>query len=314
MNDSLVDKFGRRMRKLRVSLLDQCNFRCLYCMPDNRVFTPTKNLLPAEEIISICTNLVDLGLEEIRLTGGEPTLRKDFISIVRGLSELPLKKLALTTNGYRLAELIGQLKNSNCRSLNISIDSLDQENFLKITGVNRLSHVLAGIKYACSEGFLVKINMVVMRGINDHELMDFVEFAHRYPVEVRFLEVMNIGVMHDQFDQQFIPQSEMRAIIENRYPLTKQKVPVDSTAQSFKTQRGGKIGWISSESQPFCHSCSRLRLTAQGELRPCLFKSEGISLRGVNKEDYPKILGQILPLKPNQRLAQIEQPMYQIGG
>lgn len=310
----IVDGHGRHIHKLRVQLTDFCNFRCHYCMPESPEFLPTAQLLSSRELIDITSVLVDLGIDEIRLSGGEPTLRKDFETIVKGISDLPVLKLGLTTNGFILKEKLDFLKTTRCQNINISLDSLRSERFNSITRTTAFSKVLESILETKRQGFKVKVNMVVMRGINDDEIMDFVAFSARHDIEVRFLELMKIGCSVKNHALQFIPAQEIIKRIEEIEKLTPQSVNRDSTSFNFTTESGAKIGFIASESQAFCGFCSRLRLTATGKLRACIMSEAGLSLRGKSKEEYPQILKSVLKLKPITRIEQIPQPMYQIGG
>ncbi len=311
---AMQDRHGRIMRKLRISLLDACNMRCVYCMPEQPVFTSRKDWASADELIAIAGNLCALGIEEIRLTGGEPTLRPDMLDIVYGLSGLPLKKLGLTSNGLLLGGYLDALKDTSCRYLNISLDSLEKKNFNRITKRDVFDVVMATILRARDLGFHVKVNAVALRGLNDYEVLNFVDWSGREGIAVRFLEAMNIGVMQAEFTKRLIPAHEMIKTIREHYHLTKQLSPVDATAYTFKADNGADIGFIASESEPFCGTCSRLRLTPQGQLRPCLFKETGIDFRRLAPEYYPAALASLLEMKPGGRLRHITQPMYQIGG
>jgi GTP 3',8-cyclase len=304
----LMDQYGRKIKKLRVSLTDKCNLRCHYCMPVNQTFMDESRYLGTEEILKVVSELQELGLEEVRLTGGEPLMRKSFPEIVTGLAKLNLKKLGLTTNGIYLDKYLEMLKASGVFHLNISLDSLSPENFKKITYGNFLPRVIANIRQAVKEGFIVKINAVMMKGINDHELFDFVQFAETEKVEVRFLELMRIGHALDGQNSQYIPSQEL---IKKLGVLKKIIVPLDSTSFNFLTQKGGRIGFIASESQPFCGHCSRWRLSADGILRACLLKDDGRSVRVTHrKEIYQELLG----LKPMLRPKEVGHSMNAIGG
>ena len=313
-HEVMVDKYGRRMRKLRISLLDACNMRCVYCMPDTPNFMPKEDWASAAQLIKIADNMCQLGIEEIRLTGGEPTLRKDLMPIIEGLSELPLQKLGLTTNAILLERILDDLITTNCQHINISLDSLNPENFLRITKRDVFDNVLRAALAARDMGFKVKVNVVVLRDLNDHEVLDFVKWSARENIPVRFLEVMNIGVMKADFKTRTIPARDMIAEIKKYYNLSPQNDAVDATAYTFKADNGADIGFIASESEPFCHSCSRLRLTPQGHIRPCLFTNTGINLKPLDLADYPLVLKNIIKMKPAGRLEHIAQPMYQIGG
>jgi len=310
----LVDKHGRRMRKLRISLLDACNLRCLYCMPEHPTFMPKKDWASAKDLVRISSNLVSLGIEEIRLTGGEPLLRQDFIEIAKELSILPIKKLGLTTNALMLAPYLKPLQDTNLKYINISLDSLDAKNFYSITRRNEFDTVTGTILAAKRLGFIIKINAVIMKGVNEHELPSFVKWSAENDIPVRFLEVMNVGVMKSQFRERFLPASDMMTMLRADYQLNALNDMPDSTARNFRVSNGATIGFITSESNPFCTGCSRLRLTPKGQIRPCLFMKEGIDLKPLAPEDYPVALASTLSLKPIGRIPHQPQPMYQIGG
>lgn len=310
----LVDNYGRSMHKLRVQLTDACNFRCFYCMPSDARFLPSSEWLVADELIDICSTLIDLGIDEIRMSGGEPTLRKDFDDIVQGLSDLPLKKLGVTTNGFCLEEKLSFLKGTRCQHINVSLDSLREERFRMITMANHFKNVYQGVLMAQEMGFYVKVNVVLIKDFNDDEIFDFIDFSRQFGIDVRFLELMKIGVSCAIQPRYFISAQEMIEKIESREKLIPQSINSDSTSFNFTTESGAKIGFIASESQPFCRFCSRLRLTATGILRSCLMSEKGISLRGKDKSEYPSILKSVIAGKPMERLEKIDQPMYQIGG
>ncbi len=301
-------------KKLRVSLTDACNFRCVYCMPEEVVFSKQNDYLSSKEIISIAKNLNQCGIDEIRLTGGEPTLRPDIEKIISGLSEFNLKKLGLTSNGKGLKQLFPSLLESSCKFLNLSLDSLKADKFFKITRSDSFKEVYTNILTARDFGFKVKINMVVIRGKNNDEILDFVEFALKEKIEVRFLELMNIGVATPHFKKWFFGMDEIKGLIGKRYNLTKKPTPHDSTSQNYHINGDTPIGFIASESHPFCRGCNRLRMDAFGNLRPCLMKSEGTNIRKVDPLQYPEILQSLMAVKPLERLESLKQPMYQVGG
>jgi cyclic pyranopterin phosphate synthase len=311
---TLVDNYGRRMRKLRVSLLDTCNFRCGYCMPDKPSFTSRQNLLPADEINRIVKVLVDLGIEEVRLTGGEPTLRNDLVSIAAMLSDLPLKKLSLTSNGMLLGPLLKGLSQTRCNHLNISLDSLDRENFARLAKVDGLTAVLGAILRAQGMGFSVRVNMVVMRGLNDHEIFDFVEFAREHQVEVRFLELMAIGHAADQQQSQLVPAAEIRARLSERWQLERRDTDWDATAVSFATDSGARIGIIAPVTESFCHSCSRWRLGCDGILRACLMSTQGLQLRDQSEDSIRELAVKALGMKPRSGSMITPMMMHGLGG
>ncbi len=310
----LQDTHGRHIHKLRVQLTDACNFRCFYCMPEGTRFLPTHELLTPSEIIQICSTLNTLGVDEIRVTGGEPTVRPEFSEIMTGLANIPWRKFGLTSNGYLLADKLSFLQDIGCHSLNISLDSLEESNFNAITRRPHFHKVIAAIIQAAKMGFTVKVNAVIAKGYNDHELHNFILFAEEHGVEVRFLELMKVGPSIASHAEQFISADEMIHVILNGVELTAVTSSIDSTSFGFQTQRGAHIGFIASESKPFCGSCSRLRLTAKGNLRACLFSEAGIDLRKRPLLDYPEILREVMQMKPTGRLEAVGQSMNQIGG
>ncbi len=310
----LIDRHGRILHKLRVQLTDACNFRCFYCMPVNVKFFPAAQLLDAKELVDICANLVDSGIDEMRISGGEPTLREDFEDIVSGLSALPLLKLGVTTNGFLLEKKLTFLKNTRCQHINVSLDSLNEKKFNEITKTPHFETVRTAIIKAKETGFFVKVNVVLMRGLNDDEVFDFLDFSATHQIEVRFLELMKIGPRHQKHSRMFVSAKEIIGRIEKREQLILQSVNRDSTSFNFITSSSARIGFIASESLPFCGFCSRLRLTATGILRACLMSEAGVNLRGVSKSEYQKLLCAVMEMKPFERIDSIRQPMYQIGG
>lgn len=313
MHSSLVDNYGRRMRKLRVSVLDACNFRCTYCMPANATFAKAHDLLSPDETGLIVSNLVKLGIEEVRLTGGEPTLRNELVEITERLSELSLRSIGLTTNGLHLSRLARDLKKAGLTGVNVSLDGMSEERFTQIARRSGFHEVVKGIDAALDAGLKVKINTVLMRQ-NFDDIPKFMKFAEERLIEIRFLELMKIGVALDFFEDQFVSAGELLHHLRKTFKLKQVPVPEDSTAFKYRLNNGVEVGLIASESMPFCGSCSRLRLTPKGVLRSCLMKEGGLNLRGLPFEQYPAIVKQVLKDKPFHRIEKIEQPMYQIGG
>lgn len=313
-SDALVDKHGRRLRKLRVSLTEACDLRCVYCMPEHATFARRDELLSPDEIVEIVADLACLGIEAVRITGGEPTLRPEFAEIAERICGIPGLRVGLTTNGSRLARHAASLAGWGMHGANVSLDSLDPDNFRRMARGGDLEKVLEGIRAARDAGLVVKINTVVMRGMNDHELEAFHDFSVVEGVEVRFLELMRIGEALPFFEERFVPASEMLRRLERHSPLRQLAAEDDATAFLRVSQSGAALGFIASESVPFCGGCSRLRLSAKGTLRACLFKEDGISLRGVSRSDLPAVLAQVADLKPEGRLPSIAQAMHTIGG
>jgi len=311
---TLIDSHGRQVRKLRLSLTDKCNLRCHYCMPVDASFMNEDKYLSSTELIEIVTDLRNFGLEEVRLTGGEPLLRKDFSSIVDSLGELNLKKIGLTTNGIFLDRHFEALLRNKIIHLNISVDSLQAENFAKITRGPHLGRILKNITTAQALGFNVKINVVAMNGINDHELFDFVDYSRQTGLEVRFLELMRIGVALGTQEDQYISAGELIRRLKAKHAMKVVTKDQDSTSFNYLLDNGAQIGFIASESKAFCGHCSRWRLSADGIMRACLLKDDGLSIKGKSKEDRELLFQNLLGMKPLSRPAEVAHLMYSIGG
>lgn len=310
----LIDQYGRRVRKLRVSLTDKCNLRCQYCMPVDAKFMSEDRYLEADQCIEIVRELTNYGLEEIRLTGGEPLVRKGFSEIVSRLSVLPLKKIGMTTNAILLDRNLKTLKDGRVLNLNISLDSLDDLNFHKITRGNHLKRVLRNIELAKSEEFSIKLNVVAMRGVNDHEIFDFIEYSAQTGIEVRFLEVMRIGHAREDQQKQFISAQEMINVLKTRYTLSPIRKESDSTSFNYQLNNGAQVGFIASESKAFCGACSRWRLSADGMLRACLLKDDGVTLKHTSADERALIYQRVLGMKPAMRPVEVSHSMNAIGG
>lgn len=310
----LVDPVGRTMRKLRVSLTDACQYRCFYCMPEHATFTRNADLLTPAEYGTICGELVARGIEELRVTGGEPTVRPEFREIMTVLSHLPARRLSLTSNGQLLGRHLDFLQDIGCTHVNISLDSLDAGRFERITRGGDFRTVMACIEDAQARGFTLKVNAVVFRGINDDELPDFARWSAAAGIEVRFLEFMKIGPAHGTTFDRFVPADEMIARLEPLFTLDPVTVAPDSTSFVFSTPEGARLGFIASESKPFCGTCSRLRLSATGTLRSCLMSERGVKLRGVAAAGYEDVLRAVMAMKPTGRLDHVDQAMHEIGG
>ena len=285
----LRDSYGRPIRDLRVSLTDRCNFRCFYCLPHGEPpIAPKEQMLSYEEIEYVCEIFVALGIEKIRLTGGEPMLRRDIETIIRKLARLKvsgLQDLALTTNGYYLPERAQSLKDAGLDRVTISLDSLKRDVFKRMTGVDVLDKVLAGIA-ATKEAQLepIKINAVIVRGHNEDEVADFAAFAREYNVKMRFIEFMPLDSGHEWSRKDVVSGKEIRDRISERFPLVRVEVERGSETSSryrFADGAPGEIGIIAPVTEPFCGACSRIRLTADGQIRTCLFSTVEHSLRDV---------------------------------
>jgi GTP 3',8-cyclase len=285
----LKDSYGRAIRDLRVSLTDRCNFRCFYCLPHGEPpMAPKALTLSYEEIEYACDIFVELGIEKIRLTGGEPMLRRDIETLITKLAALKprgLRDLALTTNGYFLPGRAEGLKRAGLDRVTVSLDSLRREEFQRSTGVDALARVLAGIAAAKDAGLVpIKVNAVVVRGHNDTEVADFAAFAREHKVAMRFIEFMPLDSGHEWSRDLVVSGREIRARIEERFPLTLAPVARGAETSSrwlFADGAPGEIGIIAPVTEPFCGACSRIRLTADGQIRTCLFSTVEHSLRDV---------------------------------
>jgi len=276
----LRDSYGRAIRDLRVSLTDRCNFRCFYCLPHGEPpIAPKDQMLSYEEIEYVCDIFVSLGIEKIRLTGGEPMLRRDIETIIRKLGKLKpaLHDLALTTNGYFLPERAQGLKDAGLDRVTISLDSLKRDVFKRMTGVDVLDKVLAGIAAAKDAGLEpIKINAVIVRGHNEDEVADFAAFAREHDVKMRFIEFMPLDSGHEWSRADVVSGKEIRERIDERFPLVRVEGARGSDTSSryrFADGAPGEIGIIAPVTEPFCGACSRIRLTADGQIRTCLFST-----------------------------------------
>lgn len=288
----LCDSFGRTIRDLRISLTDKCNFRCFYCMPEHRTkVLPRDELLTFEEIAHIAEIFVELGIEKIRLTGGEPLVRREIPTLVRSLNKLRpgLKDIALTTNGARFSEYAENLQAAGLDRVTFSLDSLDRKKFLAITGSDSLDAVLESIQIAVALGFSnTKINAVIVRGRNDDEIIAFADFARKNGVSVRFIEFMPLDSTHKWKRESVVTGKEILERIAERYEITPEEMlHAGDTARRYRFTDGspGEIGIIAPVSQSFCGQCSRLRITADGQIRTCLFSQTEYDLLSILRSD-----------------------------
>jgi cyclic pyranopterin phosphate synthase len=279
----LVDSFGRVHRDLRISVTDRCNFRCTYCMPvEGMSWLPRRELLTYEEIERLATVFVtELGIESIRLTGGEPTVRSHLPVLVRKLARLPVD-LSLTTNGATLDHLAHDLAAAGLARINVSLDSLRPDRFAALTQRDELARVLAGIDAAVDAGLdPVKVNCVVMRGVNDDEVVDFARFGRDTGVQVRFIEFMPLDAQAAWTNAQVATRADILAAVDGVFPIEPVPERNGEPAERYRyVDGGGELGVIASVTEPFCESCDRVRLTAEGQLRNCLFALDDYDLRG----------------------------------
>ena len=295
----LKDNFGRAHDYLRISLTDVCNFRCQYCIPDEITsFMPSARLMQVEEIDSITREFVALGVQKIRLTGGEPLVRKDAGKIIMALSKYPVE-LTLTSNGFRTNEFIDVFKSAGIKSINISLDTLNAAKFFKITKRNVFEKVWTNIQQLISEGFHVKINTVVMKGFNDNEILDFIEWTKMQPIHVRFIEFMPFD--KNQWNtEKVVSYQQILDVAATQYSFIRMKEGLNETAKKFKPfGHQGTFAVISTMSAPFCGNCNRMRLTADGKMKNCLFsKGEADILTAFrNFEDIVPMIKQCVASK-----------------
>lgn len=277
----LLDSYGRVHTYLRISVTDRCNYRCVYCMPEEGLhWIPREDLLSYEEIARLVRLFTRLGVRRVRLTGGEPTVRKDLVSLVEALGQLGLEDIALTTNGHTLASLAPRLKRAGMTRVNVSIDTLRPDRFARLTRGGDVARVLAGIEAARAEGLTpIKLNAVILRGENDDELFDLVDFfaPHARTTVLRFIEYMPF----EERWHQSVPCRELRRTIETRYTLVPDRASAGvGPARYWRIAENGlQVGFIAPLSEHFCATCNRLRLMADGHLRTCLAHEDTPSLR-----------------------------------
>ena len=323
----LVDGFGRVHRDLRISVTDRCNFRCTYCMPaDGMDWHPRDELLTFEELTRIATVCVErFGFDSIRLTGGEPTVRARLPVLVEQLAALPVD-LSLTTNGSTLSSMAQDLKDAGLNRMNISLDSLQADRFEALTRRDELPQVLAGIRAAVAAGFApVKVNVVVVRGVNDDEIVDFARFGRDEGVTVRFIEFMPLDADQRWSHGQVVPSAEIVAAIEAEFPTELVARGSDPAERHRYLDGRGEIGVIGTVTEPFCSSCDRVRLTADGQLRACLFSTDETDLRrllrdGGTDDDLARALAATVGAKwaghgiSNVTFTRPTRSMSEIGG
>jgi cyclic pyranopterin phosphate synthase len=327
----LADRHGRVHRSLRVSIVDKCDLRCTYCMPEDQHFLRREALMSREEILAIAHVFVErYGVDKIRITGGEPLVRPDVVHIVRDLSSLPVK-LGLTTNALNLHRYLDGLMEAGLSGVNVSLDTFDAERFRRITRRDGFAAVWRNIHLALHRGLRVKVNMVVMRGVNDDELLRFVELTRDHPVHVRFIEFMPFAG-NGWGRERVYTYAEMLGHIGSVYTCEKLDDAPHSTAKAYRVAGWpGTFAVISTITEPFCGTCDRLRLTAEGRLRNCLFAREETDLLGAlrrGEDIVPLIeanvlakhamLGGLPPFKPEKQEEVLQdlsaRPMVAIGG
>ena len=288
----LKDSFGRKFPYIRLSISDVCNFKCGYCLPNGYKVDKSDNrsFLNIEEIRRLAKALSELGVSKIRLTGGEPTVRKDFFEIIKIIKKNSgIKKTVMTTNGYRLDKIANDIKNSGLDGINISIDSLNPDTFKKITGHDRLEEILRGIKNLQKLNFKnIKINAVLLKGVNDSEkdFNDWAEFLKNNEIDFRYIELMQTGDNIDYFNNYHVPAKKFTDYLNNNNWIIQTFGKDAGPSKNYLNPKfKGKFGVIAPYSKDFCKSCNRLRITAKGDLRLCLFGNTGINIRHLMQKD-----------------------------
>lgn len=324
-----IDRFGRDIHYLRISLTDRCNLRCVYCMPEDMTFRPRAELMQDDELLALMPLFTELGFHKFRLTGGEPTVRANVVEVVRGIADTPgVRSLSMTTNGVLLKQLAGPLKAAGLERVNVSIDTLNAERFKRITRWGSLAEVWAGMEEAERVGLTpLKLNTVVVRGYNEDDVADIAALTRDHPWQVRFIEMMPFGEVAGFQQDQLVGFAEMQGRIEAKLgPLSVvDDGKLDGEARLYRLDGAqGELGFINSVSQPFCASCTRARLTADGKLRMCLLNEYEVDLltplrAGATTADLKQLITHATWNKPwghdlASNIIPLNRVMSEIGG
>ncbi len=295
----MIDPFGRAISYLRVSVTDRCDFRCTYCMAENMTFLPKKDLLTLEELDRLCTVFIEKGVRRLRLTGGEPLVRKNIMHFISGISRHignGLDELSLTTNGSQLPRMAADLAANGVRRINVSLDTLDADKFRKITRWGNLDRVLEGIDAARSAGLKVKINTVALKGFNDTEIPDLIRWAHGAGMDMTIIETMPMGEIDEDRTDQYLPLSLVRSELSKQFDI--RDIPYKTGGPARYTEiaeTGGRLGFITPMTHNFCESCNRVRLTCTGTLYMCLGQDDAADLRApLRASEGNELLGQAI--------------------
>ncbi|MFM5885081.1 MAG: GTP 3',8-cyclase MoaA [Novosphingobium sp.] len=304
---TLVDQFQRRITYLRLSVTDRCDLRCTYCMPERQTFLPRSEVLSLEELHQLALGFIARGITRIRLTGGEPLVRRDMIELVRALGRKlgdGLDELTMTTNGMALSRFADDLAAAGVKRINVSLDTLDRDRFTALARRDGLAQVLEGIAAARAAGLAVKLNTVALKGVNQDEIPALMEWAHAQAMDLTLIEVMPLGeVEADRFDQ-YLPLTAVRTALEQRYTLTPSDHRTGGPARYFDiAETGGRLGLITPLTGNFCDGCNRVRVTTTGQLHPCLGGHEMVDLRAALRSADPDAalsaaLDQAMAIKP----------------
>lgn len=319
---SLVDQFQRRITYLRLSVTDRCDLRCSYCMPERQTFLPRSEVLSLEELHSLALGFIERGVSKLRLTGGEPLVRRDVIELIRALGcrldaddgKGRLEELTLTTNGTRLSDFAEAIAAAGVRRINVSLDTLDRATFARLARRDCLPQVLDGIAAARAAGLKVKLNTVALKGINEAEIPELMVWAHGQGMDLTLIEVMPLGeVEQDRFDH-YLPLPQVRAALERRFTLTPSGHRTGGPARYVEVaETGGRLGFITPLTGNFCDGCNRVRVTATGQLHPCLGGTEQVDLRAALRSADPeaglaRALETAMRIKPERHHFAIDRP------
>ncbi len=305
----LVDSFARRITYLRLSVTDRCDLRCAYCMPERMSFLPRKDILTLEELHKLALAFIARGVTKIRLTGGEPLVRRDVIELVRALGRRlgnGLEELTLTTNGTRLVEFADALADAGIGRVNVSLDTRDPALFARLTRRERLGAVLAGIEAARAAGLKVKLNTVALKGLNEHEIPALIEWGHGQGHDLTLIEIMPLGEIEAERTDHYLPLPVLRKRLEERYTLEPLSETTGGPARYVRIREtGGKLGFITPLTNNFCSTCNRIRVTATGQLYACLGGAERVDLRAAIRSPDPDValaaaLDEAMRIKPER--------------
>ena len=311
----LVDSFDRQISYLRLSVTDRCDLRCTYCMPERMQFLPKAEVLSLEELVELSEGFISRGIRKIRLTGGEPLVRRDMMKLVRSLGRKigsGLDELTLTTNGTRLTEFAPLLADAGIERVNISLDTLDPQIFARLTRRDCLAQVLAGIDAAKKAGLRVKLNTVALKGVNEQEIPQLIAWAHDQDCDITLIETMPLGAVDEDRTEHYLPLPVVQDRLERDWTLVPSAHRSGGPARYFDiAETGGRLGLITPLTNNFCASCNRLRVTATGQLYPCLGGGEQVDLRAALRSDNPqanldKALNEAMRIKPERHHFEID--------
>lgn len=316
---TITDKYGRTFKTLRVSLLNRCNLGCIYCSvgdDSSKNKEPAGKSIPFEDLLRLIERLhSELQIETIRLTGGEPLLYTDLIPMIAGIKSIGIPAIKLTTNGFLLERMAGAMQKAGMQSINVSLDAIDEDIFFLMGKRNNVDRIFQGIDAAVEAGLQVKINTVLMKGMNESQIIPLLEYAFSKKITIRFLEVMAMGHLHNQSKKYLFSQQEILERVSGRYKFYPLERTDSSTSNYWQTKEGNVFGIIANETEPFCHDCNRLRLDSQGNIFGCLSSNHPISLAGI--EDTLQLnqkLQEALFQKQAVRFTGSELSMLDIGG